>query len=253
MGNMDNELHVGTHLGVATMTISRPEQRNAMTDAMWRRLRHLLEDLSTDNEVRLLVLRGAGGSFCAGADLTEYRKGIGQPAWSKQSRENVSAGVEALRRFSKPAIAAIDGACVGGGVALACACDVRVATSRSQFSIPPARLGLVYPYAELLDLIGVVGGRVARTMLMTAAKYDATNALRLGLVDEIADDLQERLESLVSEFLSVSDLSSSAMKRVCAAIVEQDPMAHELADRLAEQALASQDHADRITALFRRI
>ena len=133
-------LRVEIDHGVATLWLDRPEKRNAVTYDMWVGIAGACERLAADNSVRLLVVRGAGDHFCAGADIAGMRDVSG----GDYRRANEAADA-ALAAFPKPSIAVITGACVGGGTEIAVACDLRLADSTSRFGITPARLGIVYP------------------------------------------------------------------------------------------------------------
>ncbi|NED57478.1 enoyl-CoA hydratase/isomerase family protein, partial [Micromonospora aurantiaca] len=128
--------------GVATITIDRPAKRNAMSADMWRALPGILDTLAKDDAVRVVVLTGAGGNFCAGADISELDD------IHRDDDSHLSTVAErALAAFPKPTLAAIEGYCVGGGCQLAAACDLRFAAEDARFGITPAKLGIVYPAA----------------------------------------------------------------------------------------------------------
>lgn len=148
----DAELLVEVAGPVATVVIRNPARRNAMTTAMWRRLPELLDGLEADPAVRALVLTGAGDTFCAGADLGDLDELL-----DAGDASIAVAAEERLAAFAKPTVAAVRGACVGGGCQLAVACDLRVATTDARFGVPPARLGLVYPAPTTRRLARLVG------------------------------------------------------------------------------------------------
>ena len=176
----DAELTVEVTGPVATVVISNPARRNAMTAAMWRQLPELLDRLEPDPDVRALVLTGAGDAFCAGADLGDLAELL-----DAGDASIAVAAEERLARFAKPTVAAIRGACVGGGAQLAVACDLRIAADGARFGVPPARLGLVYPAPTTRRLARLVGPSAAKHLLFTAELIDAERALRIGLVDEV--------------------------------------------------------------------
>ncbi|MFN5600568.1 MAG: enoyl-CoA hydratase/isomerase family protein, partial [Acidimicrobiaceae bacterium] len=125
---------------VATLTLNRPDKRNAVRMSMWAAINAHVTALTEDPEVRILVVKGAGDHFCAGADISELTNGPG----GEYARVNWNAE-EALANFPGPTIAMIRGNCVGGGVSIATACDIRIASTDSIFGITPAKLGIVYP------------------------------------------------------------------------------------------------------------
>lgn len=164
---------------VATILINNPARRNAMTVAMWSALPGILDGLAADPAVKVVVLAGAGGTFCAGADINDAaaigREGEGSVAVLAE---------EALAAFPKPTIARIEGFCVGGGCQLAVACDLRFAAAGSRFGITPAKLGIVYPAVTTRRLVELVGPAAAKHLLFTGDLIGVERALRIGLVDE---------------------------------------------------------------------
>ncbi|GGK01856.1 enoyl-CoA hydratase [Pilimelia anulata] len=179
--------------GVATLTLDRPAKRNALTADMWAALPGVLDTLAADPAVRALVLVGAAGTFSAGADIDELYDSYGEPdAADAFHAINVAAEV-ALAGFAHPTIAAVEGACVGGGCQLAVACDLRFAAADATFAVPPARLGVVYPATATVRLAGLVGPARAKYLLYSAAPIDAHRAFAYGLVDEVVPgDVVER-------------------------------------------------------------
>jgi enoyl-CoA hydratase/carnithine racemase len=207
----DAELTVTVSGPVASVVIRNPARRNALTPAMWRQLPVLLDGLEADPAVRVLVLTGAGGTFCAGADLGDLDElleaGDGSIAVAAEER---------LAAFGRPTVAAIEGACVGGGCQLAVACDLRLAAADARFGVPPARLGLVYPAPTTRRLAGLVGPSAAKHLLFTSELVDAERALRIGLVDEVlpADGLAARVAALTATIAERSRLTLAAAKEI---------------------------------------
>ena len=176
---------------VATVRLNRPDKRNAMSYDMWVGLADACESLAVDPSVRVLVVRGTGGHFCAGADIGGFAGGMSD---DYQSRNR--AAEESLAAFPRPTIAFITGSCVGGGVQIAGACDLRFADTSARFGITPARLGIAYPTYALERAVRLVGPSAAKHLLFSAELIDADRALRIGLVDEVAepDAALERLD-----------------------------------------------------------
>ncbi|TDC42497.1 enoyl-CoA hydratase/isomerase family protein [Micromonospora sp. KC213] len=205
------ELTVEVTGAVATVTIHHPARRNAMTPAMWRQLPVLLDGLEADPSVRALVLTGTGGTFCAGADLGDLDELL-----DAGDHSIAVAAEERLATFAKPTVAAVRGACVGGGCQLAVACDLRFAAEDARFGVPPARLGLVYPAPTTRRLTRLVGPSTAKFLLFTAELIDAERALRVGLVDEVlpADALTARVAAVTAAIVQRSQLSIVAAKEI---------------------------------------
>lgn len=180
---------------VATIWLNRAEKRNAMSHEMWTALADSCHELARDHSVRVLIVRGVGGHFCAGADIGGFSGGMSD-AYQAQNRE----AEEALAAFPRPTIAFITGSCVGGGVQIAGACDLRFADATSKFGITPARLGIAYPTYALERAVRLVGPSAAKHLLFSAELIDAERALRIGLIDELleTDVAIERLEVFTS-------------------------------------------------------
>jgi enoyl-CoA hydratase/carnithine racemase len=211
----DDQLLCETAHGIATVTISNPAKRNAMTARMWSALPALLDQLAVDSAVRVVILQGAGGTFCAGADLdglSELLSGAGPRAPAEAE--------EALASFCKPTIAAISGYCLGGGAQLAVACDLRFAADDASFGISPAKLGVVYQAAALGRLMELVGKAAAKRLIYSAEPIDASRALGIGLVDELtpAPELGDRVRGFAVRLAGRSQLTLQATKSLMASL-----------------------------------
>ncbi|OLT29852.1 enoyl-CoA hydratase [Actinomadura sp. CNU-125] len=222
-------LHCEVTGGVGTITIDRPGKRNAMSADMWRELPRLLDGLAADASVRAVVLTGAGGNFCAGADIGELDD------IHRDDDTHLSTMAErALAAFGKPTIAAIEGVCVGGGCQLAAACDLRFAAADARFGITPARLGIVYPVAATARLVGLVGPASAKHLLFSAELIDADDALRIGFVNEVVADLPARVAEYTGTLASRSLLTQCATKDIVDAIAAGGDVGDRAARWLAE-------------------
>ncbi|MFC4996868.1 enoyl-CoA hydratase-related protein [Dactylosporangium cerinum] len=216
---------------VATLLIDNPGKRNALTAAMWRAIPHLLADLAADPVVKVVVVAGAGGTFCAGADLDDAA------AIAADGEDGVAVHAErALAAFPKPTIARIDGFCVGGGCQLAVACDLRFAGDDSRFGITPAKLGIVYPRSTTRRLVALVGPSRAKLLLFTGELLDARTAERIGLVDTVVatDSLAATVRDTAAVIAGRSQLSVRAAKAIIDGwdgLVQQDPT--EMAEGIA--------------------
>ncbi|MFF4587156.1 enoyl-CoA hydratase/isomerase family protein [Streptomyces sp. NPDC001388] len=238
---MEPELLHGVTDGVATVVLHHPAKRNAMTAAMWGALPPLLETLAAAAEVRALVLTGAGGTFCAGADISTLR-GSAEEAQTLAVRAE-----EALAAFPKPTLAAVKGHCVGGGAQLAAACDLRFAEEGALFGVTPARLGIVYPASATRRLVALVGPATAKYLLFSGELIDTERALRTGLVDEVlpADELDKRVAEFTRLLVSRSQLTQAAAKEFVNGRADRD--AH-----WASQARGSGDTAEGVAAFLER-
>lgn len=165
----------------ARLTLNRPEARNAIPETAWRALAAALSDVG---DARVLIVDAVGAAFCAGADLGDLTRLAADAAAAGGFRAAMRAGLDAVRALSIPTIAAIDGGCYGAGVALAMACDIRLAGEAAIFSIPPARFGITYPFEDVARLVALVGRAQAARLLYGAITIDAQEAARIGLAEE---------------------------------------------------------------------
>ncbi|MET9061749.1 enoyl-CoA hydratase-related protein [Streptomyces antibioticus] len=238
---MEPELLHGVTDGVATVVLHHPAKRNAMTAAMWAALPPLLETLAADPRVRVLVLTGAGGTFCAGADISTLQ---GSP---DEAQALAVRAEEALAAFPKPTLAAVKGHCVGGGAQLAGACDLRFAEEGALFGVTPAKLGIVYPASATRRLVSLVGPGAAKYLLFSGELIDTERALRTGFVDEVlpVDALDKRVAEFTQVLVSRSQLTQAAAKEFADGRTDRD--AHWTA-----QARASDDTAEGVAAFLER-
>ncbi|MBO7940512.1 enoyl-CoA hydratase/isomerase family protein [Streptomyces sp. S9] len=238
---MEPELLHGVTDGVATVVLHHPAKRNAMTAAMWAALPPLLETLAADPRVRVLVLTGAGGTFCAGADISTLQ---GSP---DEAQALAVRAEEALAAFPKPTLAAVKGHCVGGGAQLAGACDLRFAEEGALFGVTPAKLGIVYPASATRRLVSLVGPGAAKYLLFSGELIDTERALRTGFVDEVlpVDALDKRVAEFTQVLVSRSQLTQAAAKEFADGRTDRD--AHWTA-----QARASDDIAEGVAAFLER-
>nr|WP_276609797.1 enoyl-CoA hydratase/isomerase family protein [Arthrobacter silviterrae] len=170
---------------VATLIMDNPAMRNAITAGMWPQFAEQLDALEADDTVKVVVVRGEGKHFSAGADIASVREILRDPATGKRDGGDITVAETALARFRKPTIAAIDGYCVGGGWQIAGACDIRLASENAVFGITPAKIGIVYPLSGIRKLVELVGPAVAKYLLFSGEMVDAAEALRLGLAVKV--------------------------------------------------------------------
>jgi enoyl-CoA hydratase/carnithine racemase len=159
---MSGALRLQRDGAVATLLIDQPTRRNAMTRAMWRALPGLVAEAAADDGIATLRVEGAGGHFCGGADISEFAETYATREATSAASTEIASAVEALAALPKPAVAVIRGACVGGGVALALACDLRFAATDARFAATPAKLGLIYSQADTTRLIPTLAASDSR-------------------------------------------------------------------------------------------
>jgi 2-(1,2-epoxy-1,2-dihydrophenyl)acetyl-CoA isomerase len=184
---------------IATITIDRPDVKNALGPDEWKALRARVDDAAADGDVRVLVITGAGGTFSAGGDLKTMPERLAQPLDVRRANLLVDAQlIPTLRELPKPVIAMIDGAAVGAGLSLALGCDLRIASSRARLGAAFHRVGLTADFGLSWLLPRVVGPTVAMDLLMRAEPIDAARAEAIGLVTRVVD--AERLADETYEY-----------------------------------------------------
>ena len=232
-----------THLAIerqgpiGLITMNRPERHNAFDEALIDDLTEAFRSMEAEESVRIVVLSGAGKSFSAGADLNWMKRMAG---FSLEENRRDAMGFATLMRsiahFRKPTIARVHGAAYGGGVGLVACCDIAVATQHATFSISEARLGLI-PAVISPYVIAAIGERAARRYFLTAERFDAAEAWRLGLVHELAGndvELDEKLGEIVDALLAAGPAAQLEAKALIRAVTGK-PVTSELIQDTAER------------------
>ncbi len=241
--------------GVVTLTLDRPAKKNAVTLAMWRQIAATVDALNGDQTARVLVLRGAGVDFCAGADIGEFAE-VRRDAGTARAYEDAnSAAFTALRTCRVPAIASIAGVCFGGGFGLAAACDLRLGAADAVFAVPAARLGLAYPADAMADIVAACGQHMARYLSFSGARLAAKAAHETGFLLELLPDqaaLEARVSDIASAIAGNAPLSIAASKASIRAALSgrDDDLAH--ARALGDATFDSADYAEGRAAFLER-
>ena len=219
------------------ITLNRPERHNAFDDALIQELTEALRAMEADESVRIVVLAGAGASFCAGADLNWMKRMAG---YSKDENQRDAMQLGALMRtlnnLRKPTIARVHGAAYGGGVGLVACCDIAVASHSASFALSEVKLGLV-PAVISPYVVAAIGERYARRYFLSGERFDAGEAWRLGLVHDIAPDDNEmdgRLNDLVDAMLACGPVAQRESKELVRAVAGR-PVTSELIQDTAER------------------
>ena len=232
--------------GLATVTLNRPEKHNAFNDLVIARLAKILAELGADGDVRLVALAAQGHSFSAGADLDWMRRAA---AYSEAENEAdalaLARMLRALNTLPKPTVALVQGPAYGGGVGLVAACDIAIALKSAVFAMTEVRLGLepatVSPY-----IVAAVGARAARRLFLTGERFDAQEALRLGLVHEVVEDagaLAAARDRVVGRLLDGAPGAQAATKELIAAVTGRpvdDGLLAETARRIAARRVSAE-------------
>ena len=174
---------------IARIVFNQPEKRNAVSLEMWEAVEAAVTRFQADPTVRILILSGAGGkAFVSGADISKFESERASEEAVAHYNATTKRVYDLIEAFPKPTIAQIDGFCIGGGLALALSCDLRICGQSSQFAIPAARLGLGYGYPGINRLVTVVGPSFAKEIFFTARRFDAEEARVMGLVNRVVPD-----------------------------------------------------------------
>jgi enoyl-CoA hydratase/carnithine racemase len=193
---MSNLILVQRDGPVATVTLNRPDKLNALTKPMWTRLGEVMEELSAADDLRCVVLRGAGGkAFSPGNDISEFATDRSDPEQAKAYGEVLHRSLGALKSCRHPTVALIEGICVGGGLEIAALCDLRICGTSSRFGVPIKRLGLVMAYPEIDGLRRVVGRAATLEILLEGRVFGAEEAFQKGLVNRVVTDGEVEAEA----------------------------------------------------------
>jgi enoyl-CoA hydratase/carnithine racemase len=249
-GPASDEPLVVTHEGrVATLWLNRPAKRNAVSYEMWRGIAEVCAELGPDPSVRVVVVRGAGGHFSAGADIGDVAERGNEVYFVTQAADRALAGIP------KPTIAFIEGSCVGGGAEIALSCDLRFAEAGARFGITPARLGIAYPPFAVERAVQVLGPSATKHLLFSAELVDAARALQIGLVDEVHEGAaaHERLAAFTTLLAEErSGLTQQAAKAMVDEVVAHGAVAPATSERWNAEVGAAPDRAEGVTAFFEK-
>lgn len=228
----------------ARISLDRPQARNAIAIQHWPLLREAIEKVAASDARALIVRSMAPNIFCSGADIGDLEALGADPAMRTRFRTEMAAAFDTLANLPITTIAAIEGGCYGAGVALALACDIRIAGPKASFGITPARVGIVYPAGDVARLKALVGPGQAARLLATGMTVDADQALAIRLVEERAKSAEQAALELAETVAANSRSSVAGLKRILAG----DPAA----DQLFEDAFGGHDFLEGVAAFRAR-
>lgn len=207
--------------GVGRLILNQPARRNALSQEMWQLVPTRLAEAAADPAIRVLVVQGAGGTFAAGADISEFEAAYATRESTAIYAGDIARAMDGLADFIKPTVALIQGACVGGGLGLALACDLRFAASDARMGITPGKLGLVYPLGDTKRLVQLVGPSHAKDLLYTGRLLNADEALSMGLVNRVTapDAVEAAVLDHAAQITAASQYSARATKRMIARVL----------------------------------
>jgi enoyl-CoA hydratase/carnithine racemase len=252
---MPGRITVQKDAHIGWLIFDHPERRNAITVEMWRDIPRAAAELGADPEVRVVIMRGAGETaFVAGADISEFERTRSGASSTEYDRDN-EAAYAALLAIDKPVIAMIHGFCIGGGLALALNADLRYAADDARLGIPAARLGLGYGMDGVDALARLVGFSRAKEIFFTAKRFDAAEALRMGLLNEVFPkaDLEREVRALADAMAQNAPLTIRAVK-LAARELEKPLEARDEAGvrRAIDGCYASEDYREGVAAFLEK-
>jgi enoyl-CoA hydratase/carnithine racemase len=248
---MADEILLSVDAGIATVTMNRPDQRNAMNTPLLQALRATFDDLDGRRDVRVVVIKGAGPAFCAGMDLKEMQQRHGQA----DPEGNVVEVLQRVERSKHPTIAALHGDAIAGGCELALHCDLRVAAEGARFGMPLARIGLLVPFALGQKLLEILGPAHTRHLLFTGRPIDARRANEIGMVHQLVapSEIESATYTLARQIAENAPLSLAGMKAAIARMISlREQIPHEDIDALARQAHRSEDAKEGAAAMLEK-
>lgn len=230
---MPNTIIVTRDGPIATVTLNNPAKRNALTKAAWVRLAEIMGDLSAEEDLRCVIIRGAGNeAFAAGADISEFPSERVNAVQAKSYGEAVSDAIHAILECRHPTVAMIQGACAGGGLEIACACDLRISAESGRFGVPINRIGHALAYPEMKVVQSVVGRALVLEILLEGRILGAEEAQRRGLVNRVVAD--DRIESEVyaaaERIAGGAPLAARANKKFARRLTDPAPLSQEEID-----------------------
>lgn len=222
-------MHVSTDRMIARkdgaigwMIFNNPDRHNAVSHDMWLAIPEILDQFEADPEIRSIVLTGAGDkSFVSGADISQFKEMRSNPEKVQEYEDMSTDAFDRIASCARPTIAMIDGYCIGGGLGIALACDLRIAAEGSTFGIPAARLGLAYPLSSTRRLVDVVGPSSAKEIFFTARRFDHDEALQMGLINRVTHkaELEPYVQNMCAQIDDNAPLTVMNEKKIINEII----------------------------------
>jgi len=237
---------------VAIVTLNRPAARNAMTWEMYDALVEACDAAEAASDVRVLIIRGSGGAFAAGTDISQFRDFDGGGDGVAYERR-LDAVIDRIERLSIATIAEIDGAAAGGGCAIAMACDLRVCSERARFGVPVSRtLGNCLSMANTARMVDLIGPALTRDLLLTGRMIDAREAMNAGLVSAMlpSAELEQETFKIAAELSTRARSTIAATKAILIRLRDHRRPAAGLADDIIRECYASQEFREGVDAFL---
>jgi enoyl-CoA hydratase len=238
---------------IGWIIFNQPEKRNAVSLEMWEAMPEYIRELTADDAIRVVILRGAGeDAFVSGADISQFKDRRRNMADQEEYSRISSRGQDALQTLQKPLLAMIHGYCIGGGVGISLTADIRIASDEARFGVPAARLGLGYHYKGMDKLLALVGPAYVKEIFFTArTDFTAQDALRMGLVNQVVPKAD--LEAFTRDYATKIGRNAPLTQRSAKATVDQllKPAAERdlaMLDKLIADCFNSEDYQEGVKA-----
>lgn len=214
---------------IATLVINNPEKRNALNLDAWRRLGEVTAELEADDDLRCVLVTGEGEHFAAGADISEFPEKRMSADQAETYGKVVADALHAFANLRHPTIAVIRGACTGGGLEIACCCDMRLAAEGSRFGIPINRLGHAFAYPEMAAALAIVPPAVVMELLLEGRILDTDEAYAKGLLTRVvpAEQLDDEAETVAWRVAQGAPLAARGSKKVLRRLLNPEPITPE--------------------------
>ena len=239
---------------IATVILNRPEKLNALNKELWGCVGQVMKDLSSDLVLRCIVLCGAGGkAFSSGADISEFETERSNREEARVYGELIHKAMRAIRDCRHPVIAMIQGVCVGGGLELACMCDLRICGESSRFGVPVNRIGITMAYPEIKALIDLVGRATALEILLEGRVFDSQEAKAKGLVTRVVQDNRVKEKTYLSarRISEGAPLANRLHKKFAYRLLESQPLTSEELDE-GYKIVGTEDHQEGYRAFLKK-
>lgn len=232
---------------IGWMTFNNPARHNALSLDMWAAIPEILDEFEADDDIRVILLKGAGEkAFISGADISEFEKSRASEDAIAHYDEVAEGATRRLKNAAKPTIAMIRGYCIGGGLAVAISCDLRIAAEDSRFAVPAAKLGVAYRVGSLQSLMELVGPAFTKEIVLTARQFDAAEAHQMGLINRILPvaELEPGVRDLSDRIAGNAPLTLRNSKRMVAELLTPGGPDQARCDELVKECFASADYIE---------
>jgi enoyl-CoA hydratase len=241
---------------IGWIIFNQPERHNAVSLAMWEALEVIVDHFENNPEIRIVVVRGAGEkAFVSGADISEFETQRSGEAATRHYNETSQRAMRRLRELRKPTLAMIQGYCIGGGLAVALSCDIRLSADNARFAVPAAKLGLGYEYEGVRKLVDLVGPSFAKEIFFTARQFNAQEALEMGLINRVVsvDQLASLIQDYATTIAANAPMTVASIKTIVGEIVKDETQRDiALCDRVVDECFNSQDYREGRTAFMEK-